>query len=75
MTPKPLTETDLIDVEEQYSEDAKKRSDSLWDVLIANIGEKKFESVADLADSSAYLNIPDMDDITTEVNLKATLIV
>lgn len=68
-TPKPLTENDLTEIEEHYTEDDKAKIDSLWDTLIAAVEEKNFQSFEDekIEDSSTFAEIPDLDDITNEV--------
>lgn len=66
-TPQPLTEFDLVDIEEKYDEDdKKKRTDSLWDALVKEVTRKKFSS---FIDPSVYYRIPDMDDMTAEVKV------
>ena len=68
-TPQPLTQSDLIDIEEKFDEDQRnKRTDSLWDTLVEEVTRKKFPTFVDTAvDPSVYYKVPDMDDITAEV--------
>lgn len=70
-TPRPLTESDLIDIEESYSEEERKqRTDSLWDTLVDHFVKKKLPSFDEpLIDTKIVEIIPDMDDITAEVFL------
>lgn len=70
-TPKSLTETDLVDIEEKLLEKSKQRSESLWNALVEEVGKRRFTSVFESDfDPSAYFKIPDMDDITTEVSTR-----
>lgn len=68
-TPKPLTVTDLVDIEETYAEEAKqKRTESLWDSLTEHVGQRRVPSVFQSPfDPNTYFKIPDMDEITAEV--------
>lgn len=63
-----MTESDLLDLDDIYSEEArKKRAETLWDILVNFIRKRISE------DSEKKLSFsksaPDMDDITTEVNV------
>lgn len=68
-TPQFLTETDLVDVEEQlHNAGDKKRSTSIWDALVEEVEKKTFTSIADSeGGQSVHFQITDMDDITAEV--------
>lgn len=70
MTPKALTESDLVDIEEKYEEDAKK---SLWDDLIQSVNARKFSSFRK-SDPGDHLNVPDLDDIMADVRVAQLLI-
>lgn len=70
-TPQPLTQSDLIDIEEKYEEDdKKKRADSLWDALVEEVTKNKFlSSIASSVGPGFFHQIPDMEDITAEVKI------
>lgn len=65
-----MTESDLLDVEESYSDEARRqRRESLWDTLVDHIVRKKAPSFDEpLVELNISDIIPDMDDITAEVS-------
>lgn len=65
-----MTETDLIDVEEQYAETKQKRTSSLWDTLVESVENKTFSSSHEhLEESEEDLPLPDLDEINDEVKI------
>jgi hypothetical protein len=64
-----LTETDLLDLEDNYDEQEKKKADTNWDNLLQQIGRKNVVEFEAKGDPGAYLEVVDMDDITAEVNI------
>ncbi|XP_070500977.1 dynein axonemal intermediate chain 4-like [Chironomus tepperi] len=68
-TPHPLTESDLIDVEESYTEeDRRQRTESLWDTLVDHFVRTRIPSFNEpLIEARISEILPDMDDITAEV--------
>jgi hypothetical protein len=72
-TPTPLTESDLVDIEDHYIEEDQEKVDSLWDILVDEVERKKFQSIKE-AKLSSYFEVPDLDDIMVEVRFCHDLI-
>lgn len=63
-----MTESDLVDIEENFAEDEKKqRAESLWDALIEKVWKPKAPRFTIYKNSSVLFDITDLDDVAGEV--------
>jgi hypothetical protein len=69
-TPKVLTESDLVDIEENILEnDKKKRTNSLWDKIFEKSWKPRVPTFTQLSDTKILFEVADLDEITAEVKI------